>query len=115
MQVRLPFAILALFAAFGGGVASSHLIEREARAQSALHAASVYVPAEGLAFRALDGHIVARLSYDARGGAFEVYDSRERAAGALRASPVAEAPHVAPLPAAAFATDASPTDVDLGY
>jgi hypothetical protein len=115
MQVRLPFAIVALVAAFGGGVASSHLLERDARAQSALHAASVYVPAEGLAFRALDGRIVARLSYDARGGSFEVYDNRERSAGALRAGLVAEAPHGATVPATTTATDATPAEVDLGY
>jgi hypothetical protein len=121
MQVRLPFAIVALFAAFGGGAASSHLIEREARAQSAQMAA-VYVPAEGLAFRALDGHIVARLSYDGRGGAFEVFDSRERPAGALRPGLAADAPRASAglpaLPAATVATVAtvvSPPDLDLGY
>ncbi len=118
MQVRLPFAIVALFAAFGGGAASSHLIEREARAQSA-HTAAVYVPAEGLAFRALDGHIVARLSYDGRGGVFEVYDNHERPAGSLRPGLAAEAPRASgalpALPASTVATVISPMDVDLGY
>jgi hypothetical protein len=113
MQVRPPFAILALFAAFAGGVAMAHLVEREASAQSGPQAASVIVPADGLAFRAIDGRIVARLSYDAHGGAFEVYDGRERPAGALR--PVAEAPRPASAtPAPTVATVASP-DVDLGY
>ncbi len=113
MQVRPPFAILALFAAFAGGIATSHLIEREASAQPGPQSASVYVPAEGLTFRAVDGRVVARLSYDAHGGAFEVYDSRERPAGALR--PVAEAPRPASAaPASTVATVTSP-DVDLGY
>ena len=115
MQVRLPFAILALVAAFGGGVASSRLIEREARAQSVTQQASVYVPAEGLAFRAVDGRIVARLSYDARGGAFEVYDGHERPAAALRSGLVTPAPSSAStLPAATVATAVTP-DLDLGY
>lgn len=115
MQVRLGFAIVALFAAFAGGVAASHLVERDARAQSGPQSASVYVPAEGLTFRAVDGRVVARLSYDARGGAFEVYDSRERPAGALRSGLVAEAPRpAAAVPAPTAATAASP-DVDLGY
>jgi hypothetical protein len=115
MQVRLPFAILALFAACAGGVATSHLIEREARAQPGPQAASVIVPADGLTFRAVDGRVVARLSYDARGGAFEVFDSRERPAGALRPGLVAEAPRPsATVPASTAATTTSP-DVDLGY
>jgi hypothetical protein len=115
MQVRLPLAILALVAAFGGGVASSRLIEGEARAQAAPQQASVYLPAEGLAFRSADGHIVARLSYDARGGAFEVYDGHERPAAALRSGLVTEAPRSSStLPAATVATVATP-DIDLGY
>ena len=116
MQVRLPFAIVALCAAFGVGAASSHLVERDARAQSALQTASVYVPADGLAFRALDGHVVARLSYDARGGSFEVYDNREHPAAALRAGQVADATHPpAIVPAATIATVAPSPIVDLGY
>jgi hypothetical protein len=115
MQVRPPLAILALLAAFAGGVAMSHLIEREARAQSGPQGASVIVPTDGLTFRAVDGRIVARLSYDAHGGAFEVYDGRERPAGALRSGPAAEAPRPASVaPASTVATVASP-DVDLGY
>lgn len=112
MQVRLPLALLALLAAFGGGAALSHLTERDARAQTA-HAATVYLPAEGLTFRSLDGHLVARLWSDARGGAFEVYDNHERPAGALRAGLVADAPRAgAALPVATVAT---PPDIDLGY
>ena len=113
MQVRFPFAVLALFGAYGVGVASTHLIEREARAQAATRTASVYVPPEGLVFRALDGRAIARLSYDARGGAFEVYDSREHSAGALRAAVATDAPPA--LPAATVATVTAPGDIDLGY
>jgi hypothetical protein len=121
MQVRLPFAILALVAAFGGGLGSSHLIERDARAQSSFQmpqTAAVYVPPEGLAFRALDGRVIARLSYDAHGGSFEVYDHHEHPAAALRAGFVADAPRTpATLPVATVSLPSSlPSDVpDLGY
>ncbi len=114
MQVRLPFVILTVVAAFAGGVGTSHLLEREARAQSGAQPASVYVPAEGLAFRGVDGRIIARLSYDGHGGAFEVYDNRERPAGALRPGVVPEPPHpVSLFPAPAANTP--PAFVDLGY
>ena len=114
MQVRLSFAILALAAAFAGGIGASHLVEREARAQSGAQSASVFVPSEGLTFRAVDGRVIARLSYDARGGAFEVYDSHERPTGALRPASSAE-----PLRTSAVfpppVTTTSPAFVDLGY
>ena len=73
----------------------------------------MYVPIEGLAFRGVDGRVVARLSYDARGGAFEVYDAHERPAAALRSGLVTEAPR-STLPAATVATVTTP-DLDLGY
>jgi hypothetical protein len=115
MQVRLPFAVLALALAFGGGLASSRLIEREARAQSGTPQASVYVPVEGLAFRGVDGRIVARLSYDARGGAFEVYDGHERPAAALRSGLVTTGASSAPTPPAATVATVGTPDLDLGY
>jgi hypothetical protein len=122
MQVRLPFAILALSAAFAGGVATSQVIEREARAQSGAQSASMYVPVEGLAFRGADGRVIARLSYDARGGAFEVFDNHERAAIAMRPGLVAEAPRPSATPlataAAPFGIPVAPASspiVDLGY
>ncbi len=121
MHVRLPFAILALAVAFAGGIGTSHLIEREARAQSA-QSASVYVPSEGLAFRGVDGRLIARLSYDSRGGAFEVYDNHERPAGALRPAVASEPPRTSSalpvLPASGFPPPAAttpPAFVDLGY
>jgi hypothetical protein len=108
MHVRLPFAILALAVAFGAGVGSAHFLEREARAQSS-QTASVYVPPDGLTFRSPDGRVIARLSYDGRGGAFEVYDGHERPASALR-------PAFAPLPVAERATSTTSTmSIDLGY
>ena len=114
MHVRLPFAFLALGVAFGIGLVSSRLIEREARAQSRQQTAAVYVPAEGLAFRALDGRVVARLSYDGHGGNFEVYDQHERPSVALRPGYVAETTRPA-APAPIF-TVSAPTDTpDLGY
>jgi hypothetical protein len=111
MQVRLPLALLSLLAAFGCGAALSHLAERDARAQTA-HAATVYLPPEGLTFRSLDGHLVARLTSDARGGSFEVYDNHEHPAGALRAGLAAAG---AAPPATTVATVGAPPDIDLGY
>jgi hypothetical protein len=142
MQVRLPFAIGALAAAFAGGLVAGQPwargfgLEHDAHAQSGFQAASVFVPAEGLSFRAMDGRMVARLSYDAHGGSFEVFDGRERSAGALRAGPVSDASRApaplaspgvpatpgtpgAPITAATPLTLASPitssTTIDLGY
>jgi hypothetical protein len=114
MHVRLPFAFLALAVAFGAGLGSSRLIEREARAQSRQQTAAVYVPADGLAFRTLDGRVIARLSYDNHGGNFEVYDQHERPSVAVRPGFVAEVSRPAPPPP--VFTVSSPTDApDLGY
>jgi hypothetical protein len=117
MRVRVPTAVVTLVAVFAAGAASTRLarlFERDAEAQSARQPASVYVPAEGLAFRSLEGRIVARLSYDARGGSFEVYDNHERPAGALRAGFASEAlPAAIPAP---IATMTMPPGIpDLGY
>jgi hypothetical protein len=114
MHVRLPFAFLALGAAFGAGLLSSRLVEHEARAQSRQQTAAVFVPAEGLAFRALDGRVIARLSYDGHGGDFEVYDQHERPSVALRPGFAAETSR--PAAAAPVFTVSGPTDTpDLGY
>ncbi len=81
---RIPLLALVAAASFGLGMAA-HRIEGSARAQSAPFASTVYVPSDGLAFRAFDGRIVARLSYDRRGGVFEVYDGDERPSAGVRA------------------------------
>lgn len=87
MRVRLPVATLALAVTFvAGGVATS--LVRDARAQQAVpFAATMYVPSDGLAFRTFEGRVVARLSYDAHGGVFELYDDHEQAAVRVRGEP----------------------------
>jgi hypothetical protein len=122
MGVRKSLAALALAAAFGAGVLTSHAFEREAKAQKSATVSAVYVPSDGLAFRTLDGRLIAKLAYDTRGGFFEVYDEHEKLAGSLRGAgvsaarpAVAAAPATAPAPApAANASNASNT-LDLGY
>jgi hypothetical protein len=96
MSYRFPLALLAVLAAFAGGFASSQVFERRAQAQSAPFASSVYVPADGLAFRTFDGRIIARLSYGHRGGVFDLYDGDERPSTSLRAEVTAGA-HPAPV------------------
>jgi hypothetical protein len=86
---RRPFAVLVALAAFGAGFACAHLLERNARAESA-PSSTVYVPADGLAFRTLDGRVIARLAYDHKGGFFDVYDNDERPTATLRADAIAD-------------------------
>jgi hypothetical protein len=118
MKVRLPVAVLVLAATFAGGMVASRLGEREAKAQSAAGAA-VYVPPEGLSFRSPDGHLIARLAYDSRGGFFEIYDRHERPSGSLRsgfASEIPARPVGVPLtPTAPLATTTATDTPDLGY
>ncbi len=83
MRLRLPFVLVAVAAAFAAGLGSSYWV-RDAHAQAAPFAASVYVPSDGLAFRTFDGRVVARLSYDPHGGVFEVYDEHEQPAARIR-------------------------------
>jgi len=84
IRVRLPIVVLTAVAAFGAGALSSRFVERDAKAQPAGPSAAVYVPADGLTFRAVDGRVIARLGYDKNGGTFEVYDARERPTASLR-------------------------------
>jgi hypothetical protein len=84
MRARPVLFTMALVVTFFGGAVASHLFERQAQAKPAGQPASVYVPPDGLAFRTLDGRIIARMSYDARGGFFEVYDNNERPTAAFR-------------------------------
>ena len=105
MSYRFPFAVLAVLAALAGGFASSQVFERRALAQSAPFASSVYVPADGLAFRTFDGRIIARLSYDHHGGVMALYDGDERPSTTLRADVMAAA-HPAPARA---------RRIDLGF
>jgi hypothetical protein len=84
MPSRLLLAVLTLLGAFAAGFLSSRLFERNARAQSAPSVSTFFVPSDGLIFRAFDGRMVARLSYDTSGGIFDVYDSHERPSASLR-------------------------------
>jgi hypothetical protein len=85
MSSRYPHVVLTLLVAFAGGFVSSRLLERSAHALTAPGASTAYVPSDGLAFRTFDGRIVARLSYNARGGIFDVYDGQEHPAISVRA------------------------------
>ncbi|HEX3344095.1 MAG TPA: hypothetical protein VHS09_05950 [Polyangiaceae bacterium] len=79
----LPW-LLSVCLAFVGGIAFE-CSGREAQAQSA-GISTLYVPAGGLVFRAMDGHPLARISEDAHGGAFELYDDRREVAARLHPS-----------------------------
>jgi hypothetical protein len=84
MRPRLVLCSVALLMTFLGGAVTSRFVEGQAQAKSAPQPASVFVPPEGVAFRTIDGRIIARISYDTRGGFLEVYDNNERPSGALR-------------------------------
>jgi hypothetical protein len=113
MSVRLPIAITALVATFAAGIVASQLWVRDARAQAAPFAATIYVPSDGLAFRTFDGRVVARLSHDAHGGVFELYDEHEQAVAHVRADAFSRGPGAAPLPPPAVTSRSK--DPDLGF
>jgi hypothetical protein len=75
LSPRVVASVLVVAAAFLGGIAFDELGHREARAQS-LTTSTIVVPEGGLYFRAPDGTVVARLSRDAHGGSFELFDDR---------------------------------------
>jgi hypothetical protein len=113
MFVRLPIAISALAVTFAAGVVGSQLI-REAHAQTAPFASTMYVPADGLTLRTLEGHVVARLSYDSHGGMFELYDEHERPTTRVRADSFTPAPPP-PTPPATETPHSSTRKPDLGF
>jgi hypothetical protein len=76
MFLSVPVAVVA----FVGGLLASGV----SHARSSPLASTIYVPADGLVFRTFDGHVVAKLSHDARGGALEVFDEQEHAFMTLR-------------------------------
>jgi hypothetical protein len=75
LSPRVAASVLIVAAAFLAGVVFDELGHREARAQS-LTTSTIVVPEGGLYFRAPDGTLVARLSRDAHGGSFELFDGR---------------------------------------
>jgi hypothetical protein len=124
MRVRLPIVLFAVGAAFVSGLVSSSTRGspwglRDAHAQSAPFAASVYVPSDGLAFRTFDGRVVAKLAYDGHGGFFELYDEHEQPAGRVRgeARPAALATPLATPLAGPSQPSAQPqrARADLGF
>jgi hypothetical protein len=60
------------------GTAISHYLRpRDASAQSTGHVSTIYVPADGLVFRTVDGQLIARLSRGSHGGVLELYGNEE--------------------------------------
>jgi hypothetical protein len=72
--MRLGVPLVCLVAGFAGGFAVHPMFAREARADSRASTPTIYVPADGLVFRSPDGKPIARVSRDAHGGTFELYD-----------------------------------------
>jgi hypothetical protein len=58
-------------------------LQRDAHGGSGSATATVYVPADGLVFRSLDGRPLGRLSRDANGAVLELYDDREHVTARL--------------------------------
>ena len=75
--------VLTACVAFVSGVAYEHF-GHDAQAQAG-GPTTLYVPPGGLVFRSVDGAPLARISKDARGGVFEVYDERHEVASRLAA------------------------------
>ena len=100
---RRWLTVLAVGLAFALGAGAGSLRPKEAQAQS-LSASTVYVPAGGLVFRAPDGTALARLSRDAHGGKFELFDDRHEVS--VRVPNVA--PNAPPPPANPYAGEADP-------
>jgi hypothetical protein len=73
-----PAFFVATAVAFGCGWVSARTTS-VARADPALPGSTVYIPAEGLSFRTIDGHLVAKLSRNTNGGVFELFDDKEGA------------------------------------
>jgi hypothetical protein len=107
MHVRLPTAVASIALAFAAGLASYRWLVSDAHAHAAPLASTVYVPSDGLAFRSFDGRVVARLTYDAHGGAFELYDEHEQPAARMAGDGLARS--ASPRPATAKAA------LDLGF
>jgi hypothetical protein len=73
----------AIGAAFLAGAGSAHLWPRDAHAQAIVSLSTIYVPSDGLVFRALDGKPIAKLSRDGHGARFELYDDAQETSARL--------------------------------
>lgn len=110
---RTQFAILAAIVAvsgFGGGIVSGRIFQvGDARAQERSTTGSINVGRAGLVFRGPNGRIIAKLSSEASGGVFELFNANEQPGARMRAASFAggfdvlprEPLGVAPLPLAA--------------
>jgi hypothetical protein len=114
MVVRFPLVLTAALTTFVAGFVASRLQVREARAQAAPFAATIYVPSDGLAFRTFDGRVVARLSYDAHGGMLDLYDEHEQPATRVRTDGAGRGGSPAPTAFAPSSPSRPPRD-DLGF
>ena len=108
---RGQFAVLAAIVAvsgFGGGVVSGRLSSvTEARAQGR-SMTSVDVGASGLVFRGPNGRVIAKLSSDAGGGVFELFDANEQPGARMRAASFSGGFDVMPRAPIAIPVPASP-------
>jgi hypothetical protein len=109
-------AVPAILSAFLCGLLASRLLVPEAHAQSSSLASTIYVPSDGLAFRTFDGHVIAKLSHDARGGVLEIFDEHERPSAAIRSDGLG-APRTAAVTPLAAPRDATKLGdrPDLGF
>jgi hypothetical protein len=112
-SLALPVVASALFGAFLCGLLASRLLVPEAHAQSSALASTIYVPSDGLVFRTFDGHVIAKLSHDSRGGVLELFDEHEHPSAAIRSDGLGS-PTTAATPAAA-SPDTRPVRKDLGF
>jgi hypothetical protein len=119
MRHRRNVVALAVVAAFGAGLLTSRALEGEARAQRVATDSAVFVPSDGIAFRTLDGRVIARLGYDTKGGFLQLYDEHQRPGASVHGTGLAGARGVtttiapAPLPPPTAAGAAA--SLDLGY
>jgi hypothetical protein len=93
----VPLVALATAAFAAGALAVTVLLPRDAHAIP--FASTIQVPVGGLTFRAPDGRAIARLTYDARGGVFEVLDENGGAVSSMGHAPRPSALPVAAPPA----------------
>jgi hypothetical protein len=106
---RSALVAVALVAAFAAGAATAKLTERPALAFTTPFTSTLYVSPDGLALRTFEGHVIARVSCDDRGGVIVLYDRNERPSNVLHADPVQSETLLPPAPASNART------VDLGY
>jgi hypothetical protein len=103
MRPPSPLTLSFALAAFAGGVLASRFGLPDAHAQQSSLASTIYVPADGLAFRTFNGHVIAKLSSDSHGGVLELYDENEHPAVAVRSGGTASSLPGAPAaPTASF-------------